>query len=1076
MTASAATDQRPGSTGVRYRLRRPGGGVGVLVPSTDQRQVIEHAGGRLRVLAGPGTGKTATIVEAVAQRVEARGVDPESVLVLTFSRRAARELTDRITRRLGVTTAEPLVRTLHSYAYALLKAEAARSGAPAPRMLGAAESDRMVADLLAGQLAQGGMAWPGQLRPALASRAFAGEVRDLVLRTGERALSPAAIAALGRRYRRPEWVAAAGLAKEYQQVVDLRMGTTGLGTALDQAELTLAALELLSRDDVLAVEQRRIRRVFVDEYQDVDPAQAALVERLAAGADELVLVGDPDQAIYGFRGADPGALRRIEVDRTVTLSVSRRAGLALLTATRRVAALLPGTADHRELFAADGVPAGVVEIRVLPTAAREAAYVADRLRRAHLIDGVPWSEMAVVVRSPAAALPALRRAFATSGVPLAVPPADRGALGDPLADTLIRLLQFGADPQLLDGAMAQQLLTAPLGGAGGLDALALRRLRRAARLAAAAPDQAPAVAADQVPTERPAGAPGSTADLLAELLASLVREEDEPRWLADLPEARTVRRLAGLLRAAQQAAAAADGESALWRVWTGTGLQSELTTAAERGGRAGRRADEALDAVVALFDQAAELAARLPGAGVRAFIDQALSEQLPGERSARAGRAGEVVTVLSAHAAKGLEWDLVAVAAVQEGSWPDLRTRTGLLATEDLLDRAADIDPALSRTPAMLADERRLFYVACTRARRELLVTASSGEDRAPSRFLDELAGTDSEGGQSVEQGWPRDGAGTRRAFHLPELVGELRRAVSSSTDPEVRQQAAAQLARLAAAGVPGAHPRQWYALAGVSSDAPAVPSGTAVAVSPSAVERLQQCSLRGVLERRGARGPIEDPQLIGMVVHAAAQGLSQGMSEPAVVAEIDTFLAGQEQLPDWQVRRIRRAVTSMTTAIAHWLDQQAAAGARTVGSELTIDLDLGTARMTGRIDHLGRQADGTLLVTDFKTSVTPESKEKAARNLQLACYQVAVTLGGVDGVDGESGGAQLLYVRSGSANPRPQPPLDPELAELAVGAIRESAARLAGATLLAQENADCDRCPVRSCCPLQSEGRQVTR
>src|SRR5699024_4389476 len=117
-----------------------------------------------------------------------------------------------------------------------------------------------------------------------------------------------------------EWTAAARLAREYQQVIDLRMGTTGLGAALDQAELTLAALDLLHRDEVLAAEQSRIRRVFVDEYQDVDPAQAAMVEQLASGADEVVVVGDPDQAIYAFRGADPGALRRFAADRTVGLT------------------------------------------------------------------------------------------------------------------------------------------------------------------------------------------------------------------------------------------------------------------------------------------------------------------------------------------------------------------------------------------------------------------------------------------------------------------------------------------------------------------------------------------------------------------------------------------------------------------------------------------------------------------------------------------------------------------------------------------------------------------------------------
>ncbi len=124
---------------------------------------------------------------------------------------------------------------------------------------------------------------------------------------------------------------------EYQDVADLRQGSSGFGAALDQAELTLAALALLADDTVLAAEQSRIRRIFVDEYQDVDPAQARLVQRLASGADEFVVFGDPDQSIYAFRGADPGALRDVEVQATVSLTGSRRLAPDVLTATRRVA-------------------------------------------------------------------------------------------------------------------------------------------------------------------------------------------------------------------------------------------------------------------------------------------------------------------------------------------------------------------------------------------------------------------------------------------------------------------------------------------------------------------------------------------------------------------------------------------------------------------------------------------------------------------------------------------------------------------------------------------------------------------
>src|SRR6478752_7324281 len=110
----------------RFRLRRPLRAAGAMEPTPEQLRVIDHVGGRLRVLAGPGTGKSATLVEAVAERISVRGIAPEEILVLTFSRRAAAELTSRITRRIGVTTREPMVRTLHGYAYSLLRSQAVR--------------------------------------------------------------------------------------------------------------------------------------------------------------------------------------------------------------------------------------------------------------------------------------------------------------------------------------------------------------------------------------------------------------------------------------------------------------------------------------------------------------------------------------------------------------------------------------------------------------------------------------------------------------------------------------------------------------------------------------------------------------------------------------------------------------------------------------------------------------------------------------------------------------------------------------------------------------------------------------
>lgn len=1090
--------------GAALRLRRPEPAAAVR-PTAEQRAVIENTDRRLRVLAGPGTGKTATLVETVAQRITGRGVPPEQVLVLTFSRRAAAELTARITQRLAVTTREPIVRTLHGYAFAVLRRQAAAAGESLPRLLAAGESDQVVRELLAGHLEDGGGEWPESLRPALASPTFAAELRDLLLRTAERGITPGRLAELGRRRRRPEWQAAARFAREYQDVADLRQGTAGLGPALDQAELTRAALALLADDAVLAGEQERVRRLFVDEYQDVDPAQARLIERLASGADELVVFGDPDQSIYAFRGSQPGAMRRIEVDSTVSLTVSHRLGRAVLEATRRITAALPGGWSHRDLTdageraAADAAGPGedvadAVVVRTFPTAAAEAAYLADELRRAHLRGGVPWSRMAVLVRSPARDLPPIRRALAAAGVPCAAGAVDPAA-DDPVVRAVLAVLRFGLDPHLLTGEQAVALLGAP---GIGLDADAVRRLRR--RLRAAHTADA-----------------GPTADLVAAAVLGAPLPDDLPAALRD--PVVTARSLLDLVRSV---ADEPDPRVPLWRVWERLGLADVLLAASLRGGRAGLRADRSLDAVLALFDLAGELAERLPYAGIRAFLDHAVDRRIAVDPAD--GRSAHGVALLSAHAAKGLEWDVVGLAGVSEGCWPVIRRPQSLLGLDELLDAEEGISADAAGPPVeSLQEERRLFYVAATRARRVLVATSVNDQDTVPSRFLAELAGT-----AELAHGWPVQPDGSmRRSLQLAYLVAELRRAVTDPTTPAgTAEAAAAQLARLASAGVDGAHPRDWYGLAGPSTETPPVARQAAVTLSPSAVESLLRCPLRAVLERRGARSGTSQQQIEGVVMHALVDGLARGVSRADLEAEIERFLALPTGLPPWLVARTRRALLSMLAAAQAWI-ADLPADRRPVATEaalsawlpradagpeaasgpaadpaLTADSALmaGSAadpvadrpaervgparpvRIKGRADRIDQAPDGSLIIVDFKTGASVPSRAAVEQNAQLAVYQLVLRLGADrsltadDAADGAPGGAELVYLRSGSPTVRHQPALDDESARAWTQELRHAAEFLAAASSIAVENRGCERCPVRSSCPLQPSGRQVTR
>src|SRR5699024_2762060 len=202
-------------------------------------------GGPLLVLAGPGTGKTTTIVEAVVDRIDRRGIDPSRVLVLTFGRKAAQELRERITGRLRRTTREPLAMTFHSYAYALIRREFQRMGDLAPRLLSGPEQLMEVRELLRGELHDGADGWPERLRPALDTRGFAEELRDFLMRAQERGFHPGSLDQLGQERDRDDWRSAAGFLDRYTGRFDIAPVPT-----LNYAELVRVAADMLSDPEI----------------------------------------------------------------------------------------------------------------------------------------------------------------------------------------------------------------------------------------------------------------------------------------------------------------------------------------------------------------------------------------------------------------------------------------------------------------------------------------------------------------------------------------------------------------------------------------------------------------------------------------------------------------------------------------------------------------------------------------------------------------------------------------------------------------------------------------------------------
>ena len=430
------------------------------------------------------------------------------------------------------------------------------------------------------------------------------------------------------------------------------------------------------------------------------------------------------------------------------------------------------------------------------------------------------------------------------------------------------------------------------------------------------------------------------------------------------------------------------------------------------------------------IELAAERVSLVPGAGLGAdlwwrppWAAGSVDEGTPGVLTGGA----EGVAVISAHADQG-SW------SGTWWRWPGCRRGAGpgsAVRPDDLLggDRICSTSRpgAAGRRVPGTAEVLARGAAAVLRRRHPSPAAPDghrgAGHRRNPAvRFLAELAGD-----ESAIQGWPQSEAGRdRRSLHVAELVADLRRALCDpATSEDDASSAAAQLARLAAAGVPGANPGEWYGLGGPSTIEPAIPPGESIAVSPSAVEALASCSLKAILERRGARKPTGDPQTLGIVVHAAAHGLGRGLSETEVSAEIESYLSAQDHLPAWQLARTRRAVTAMTSAIAQWIS----AGdehRRFLGSEVPLDLALpdtgapNPVRLAGRIDWLSeRKDDGSAVVTDFKTGVAQPTKADVVEHVQLATYQLRTAgdqpwLDPVEGaeLDGQLVGPELGILR----------------------------------------------------------------
>jgi superfamily I DNA/RNA helicase len=1009
------------------------------------------------VTGGPGTGKTTLAVRAVVDEV-ARGTDPGRVILLAPTRVAAGALRDRISLAIARPTGVALSRTPAALAFHILATAAADAGEPAPALISGAEQDVILRELLAGHREGRGRApdWSGiVVDEALELEGFRDELRNLMMRAAEADMSPEALARLGTDAGRREWVVAASVYREYLDVLALRVTPGDTGGRFDPASIVARAADELA---ALIDTPREMSwdLVVVDDYQEATAATAALVDVMRQAGARVLLTGNADEMVQGFRGASAHSLQAIAATGVthVELSEGRRQAGSLAIVSQRVASKISvagvgsARAAGRPWATEEPVADGAVTVLTAPHDYAQARGIASELRKArHGLDGAPpigWGRMVVIARSQAQ-LRDIRSGLLAADIPCQSLGEGVALHREPAVAPLLMVLEAALGTEWTEDS-AHAILTSRV---GGLDPVGIRRLRR-----------------ELVREERAGGGSRSSGELLVEALA-------EPGRFATLkgPEAvRAAAISAAVFAAAERAAAPAPTPGAvIWAAWQRLGVADEWRQAALAGSA---RDDADLDAVIALLRAAQTYTERLPHSPARAFLDYLAAQDFAPDVLGGRGSDDDVVTFATPAGAAGREWELVVVAGLEDGVWPNLRLRDSVLGSQRLaealaagpagaLDRARGDRDLRQARREVLDDEARALLVAVSRASRRLIVTSVVDLERSPSRFVPLIAEA---AGVTIE-----DVSASRGVADLRDVVARLRvdgaRAILAAHGDHSVGPLAQSLAGLARLGEQTADPAAWHGVPALSTAEPFWPDDAPVRVSPSKYDAVRTCPLRWALETAGGTAASSAEQSLGTLVHAVAEAHPNGPAS-ALLAEFEAMWGdpGTTWLKRSEFQRGREMVLKLADYI------QDAAGA-TVHVEQPMHVEIGRAVISGVADRI-EVRDGVATVVDLKTGA-PITAAQAQDHGQLKLYQLAANAGGFETVDAVAGAA-LVYLGGGaqSASIRRQEAIDNDevRAELA-----DVVATMVAPEFAACINDFCGHCPVRRACPAHAEGAQVS-
>lgn len=767
------------------------------------------------------------------------------------------------------------------------------------------------------------------------------------------------------------------------------------------------------------------------EPGDVGVTSSGGVEHKDGRSTQIVVLGNPDEAVETFRGGDPlmlaSAARDFDAVALTLPQVHRgsRQIAALIELAVQQVQVAGCISQRRPNYQHLAQNSQSVCFKIAPDDTVQVGAVAAHMRSLHLEQGLAWGQMAVIVRQ-SSSVELIRQELRCGGVPLAP---DTPALllrSEPAAKALLDCARAALE-QLLGVPVVQEeaaraLLLSPL---VGFSAIELRRLRR---ILGESPDHlSTRVLSDTELFDQLEAAPtlAAKAKVAQAINEALAKERSEG--------------LEGLVWGAWQAS----GKAQYWR---------QLALDIEADSLLRQRADHDLDVVISLFKRLEVWSERNPSAPGQQFLDELEAQQVASDSVASLGARPQGVSVLTVAACAGRQWEFVAVLGIDDGVWPNLRlrdslTQTGLLTdivsqriadTVNLASLTASLDPqALAQARAQIcSDEMRLLVAAMSRANSQLWLGAVNGGEQGPSSFFNYLSRQSDIPVEPIQPGG---------AYTLRGLVATLRRQLMldlKHNNGTEAPQIAALLAALAQRGVPGADPRSWLGIAGASQFLTDLPAqlegqdrlGTQVAthavvalkqlqaqrvnqarqrgarLSPSDVENIETCPLRWYLQRHGGSPASSSAQQIGALIHwLAQQGQEHGLSREQL---LDLFYRERSslQLPGgWYGRQENQRVEKMVENLALYLANSPANMQVEVECPVRAQVELEVdgaplkIKISGRADRLEHTSQG-IDVIDFKTGASVDSAG-AQTNAQLATYRVALQARG----ENVHGGALIM-------------------------------------------------------------------